>query len=162
MRRVLALLALASAGCTLDALPCADITCDLANYPGPSADVVLARDELGVVHVRATTDADVFFGAGYAQARDRLFQMDWNRRQALGRHAEVLGEGSVFGDRLVRIVGVAASGRAATEQIRAEAPDDYALLVAWTAGVNAYVEEVLSGAAPLPLGFSELGYLPER
>src|SRR5690606_910414 len=76
--------------------------------------------------------------------------------------AEVLGEGSVFGDRLVRIVGVAASGRAATEQIRAEAPDDYALLVAWTAGVNAYVEEVLSGAAPLPLGFSELGYLPER
>jgi penicillin G amidase len=157
----LAILALSTAGCTLDPLPCGDAACDLASYPGPDADVVLARDGLGVVHVSAASDPDAFFGDGYAQARDRLFQMDLTRRQALGRRAEVFGEEAVFGDRLVRTAGVRVSGRAAAEQIRASHPDEHQLLVAWTAGVNAYIGEVLRGEAPLPIGFSELGFLPE-
>jgi penicillin G amidase len=155
-------LVLATSGCTLEPLPCADEACDLARYGGPEAPVSLARDELGVVHVRGESDSDAFYGAGYAQARDRLFQMDLVRRQALGRSAEVLGPGSVFADRLVRTVGVPTSGRAASEALRADNPADHALLVAWTAGVNAFIDEVLRGAAPLPRGFSELGYQPER
>src|SRR4051812_44381209 len=58
----------------------------------PSADVELVIDDLGVTHVYAEDDADAFYGAGYAMARDRLFQMELNRRHARGTTAEVFGE----------------------------------------------------------------------
>jgi acyl-homoserine lactone acylase PvdQ len=50
----------------------------------PSEPVELIVDELGISHVYAKNDADAFYGAGYAMARDRLFHMELNRRQALG------------------------------------------------------------------------------
>ena len=40
---------------------------------------------------RPSDDADLFFGFGYAMAQDRLFQLDYLRRKARGRLAEVLG-----------------------------------------------------------------------
>ena len=47
--------------------------------------VVIYRDNYGVPHVRAATEAGVFFGQGFAAAEDRLFQMETFRRAALGR-----------------------------------------------------------------------------
>ena len=39
-------------------------------------------DRYGVPHVHADSDADLFFGFGYATAQDRLFQLDYLRRKA--------------------------------------------------------------------------------
>ncbi|MCZ7687568.1 MAG: penicillin acylase family protein [Sandaracinaceae bacterium] len=128
------------------------------------AEVEIIRDSLGVVHIRAESDEDLFYASGYMQAVDRLFQMDLTRRRALGRRAEVLGPSYVDDDTIVRVVGIERWAREAARELRAERPDDYRLMVAWTAGVNARIEEVRSGAAPLPYGFGEdeLDYLPER
>ena len=64
-----------------------------------------------VPHVFAATDEDLFFGYGYAQAQDRLFQMDLRRRRAHGRLAEVLGKEGIEPDVLARTVDL--SGLAA-------------------------------------------------
>lgn len=155
------LLATLTSACSLEPYPCREC---VEPFDGLSADVSLKRDALGVVHVYGQNDADVFYGAGYAQARDRLFQMDMMRRQALGRRAEVLGPDRRFDDELVRIVGIPTWGRQAAEALKQSHPEDYRLLEAWTAGVNARIDEVREGSAPLPYGFGpdELDYLPER
>src|SRR6476659_2343129 len=55
-------------------------------------DVVEVRtDDLWVPHVYARHQDDLFFAQGYLTARDRLFQMDYNRHAAAGRLCELVG-----------------------------------------------------------------------
>lgn len=51
----------------------------------------IIRDDWGIPHIIADTDIAAFFGAGYASAEDRLFQMHRNRYAAQGRLAELMG-----------------------------------------------------------------------
>lgn len=134
-----------------------------ANPPGPLDDIELVTDKLGVTHVYAKSDRDALFGAGYAQARDRLFQMEIYRRRAQGRLAEAFGDVGLKDDRKARVMGFARLGLADAALIRAEAPDDAKLLEAWTAGVNARIDEIKQGKAPVPWGFrdTEFGFLPD-
>ncbi len=127
------------------------------------AEVELVRDSLGMVHVYGASDGDVIYASGYAQASDRLFSMDLARRRALGRRAEILGPGLVDDDTLVRTVGIERWAILSADRMRTEQPDDFALVEAWTAGVNARIEEVLAGTAPRPHGFGPEGldYDPE-
>src|SRR4051812_2526093 len=53
--------------------------------------VCIERDVRGIPHIIATNDRDLFFGFGYATAQDRLYQIDYLRRRALGRLSEILG-----------------------------------------------------------------------
>lgn len=128
---------------------------------GPSAPVQVYRDDLGIPHVFAETDADAFWASGYMQAVDRLGQMDLVRREALGRQAEVFGPRKVERDVLLRTMGIERLSVTAVEEARAERPAEHALLVAWTQGVNARIQEILDGDAPTPASFAELGYAPE-
>ncbi|MBK5292346.1 MAG: penicillin acylase family protein [Acidobacteriia bacterium] len=54
--------------------------------------VEILRDEYGVPHIFAATDAGVAFGSGYAQAEDRLEELMRNFRKAEGTMAEAFGE----------------------------------------------------------------------
>lgn len=130
----------------------------------PSAPVEILVDDGGVSHVYASDDRDAFFGAGYAQARDRLFQMDMARRRAHGRWAEVLGPDAVSDDELARAFAWARLGREVSAVTARDNPEEWGILTAWVGGVNTRIDEVLSGRAPLPYGFGpdELGFLPER
>ena len=56
-----------------------------------SQDVDIFRDELGIPHIRSSSADDLFYGYGYAMAQDRLWQMDYLRRKALGRLSQVIG-----------------------------------------------------------------------
>ena len=59
---------------------------------GPiSSAVTIHWDRWGVAHVRAGSDRDVFVGLGYAMAQDRLWQLDYMRRQARGQRAASKG-----------------------------------------------------------------------
>ena len=55
-------------------------------------DVTVIRDNWGVPHIYAETEADVAFALGYVHAQDRFFQMDMGRREVQGRLAEVLAD----------------------------------------------------------------------
>jgi penicillin amidase len=120
---------------------------------GLQSKVEIIRDRWGVPHIYASNLRDLFFASGYAQAQDRLWHMDFNRRLGSGRLSEVLGEPAVEVDRLIRRIGF----RRASERDWADALDrEKAMTESFSAGVNAYIE-----GSRLPLEFSILRYKPE-
>ena len=131
-------------------------------FPGLTAPLEIIRDDSGVVHVEGETDADVYYGSGYMQAFDRLLQMELVRRRALGTRAEVLGARFADDDELVRRVDIARWGATNAAALLREDPAQFALLVAWCAGVNARIREIAEGVAPMPPELSELGIMPRE
>ena len=74
-------------------------TLNLAGLDGP---VTVYRDRSGIPHVQASSLHDAFFAQGFVTAQDRLWHMDWDRRRALGRWAEIAGPSGVEQDKLMR------------------------------------------------------------
>ncbi|GHE57313.1 hypothetical protein GCM10017771_80100 [Streptomyces capitiformicae] len=64
------------------------------------------RDERGIPFVSAAEERDLYFAVGYAQATDRLWQMDALRRRARGRLAEIFGAAVVDEDVRARKLGI--------------------------------------------------------
>ncbi len=112
--------------------------------PGLHAPLTVHRDRCGVAHVGATDEHDAWFGQGFVSAQDRLWQMEYDRRRAAGRWAEVAGRGAVAGDALTRRLQLAGAARADVAAMPAETR---AVFQAYAAGVNAY----LQSGPPLPL-----------
>ena len=110
---------------------------------GVEAPVEIVRDTHAVPHVFGTSDADVYFGLGFAHAQDRLWQMTTARRTAQGRLSEVFGERTVRIDELMRRLDVAGLAAASLEVQDAET---VAMLEAYSAGVNAWLGLVNEGA----------------
>lgn len=131
----------------------------------PTGPVELRVDTDGITHVYGATDADAMFGAGYAMARDRLFQMEINRRRAQGRMSELFGAARRKDDEGARAFDFARLGAADVARARRERPEDAALLDAWCAGVNRRIAEVRAGTAPRPYGLGtgpeELDFVPD-
>ncbi len=112
------------------------------------APIEIVIDDLGVPHVYADTDEDLFHGYGYQLATDRLLQLEMWRRFALGRRAEILGadfKGS-FGatalhdDKLVRLFDLPRWGKLDAQRMREEYPERWRLVQAWRAGINRRIE----------------------
>ena len=122
---------------------------------GPAAPVDIARDNSGIVTIRAGSEADAAFAMGYAHAQDRLFQMDLTRRLAAGRLSEIVGPATLPTDRFMRRLGLY---RVAQENYEHLPTDVQKLFQAYAAGVNAYIAH--SGNL-LPPEFLLLGYRPE-
>src|SRR3954451_17937683 len=64
----------------------------------PQSGVRIYRDAFGVPLVYGDNGYDVWFGAGYAAATDRLFEIDAVRRTARGTLAELAGPSDVPAD----------------------------------------------------------------
>ncbi len=109
-----------------------------------AGEVTIVRDVYGIPHVRGETAAAAWFGMGYACARDRMFQMDYDRRRACGRWAEIAGPSAVSADILARRLGLAA---AAQRDVAAMSPLLSAAFAAYADGVN---QALRDGASPLP------------
>ena len=83
-----------------------------AQVKGLLGNVDIWRDAWGIPHVRGGTYQDAFAGLGFAQAQDRLWQMEALLRRGTGRYAEWLGARAVAGDVIARQMnGEAASRR---------------------------------------------------
>ena len=123
---------------------------------GPvGAAVEIQRDASGLPHIYAQNESDLFVGYGYAMAQDRLFQMDFLRRRALGRLAEILGPEAFDYDVLVRTVGLHRIAADETARLPAETASRYE---AFATGVNAFIDECRD--LP-PIEFDLLDYRPE-
>jgi len=113
--------------------------------------VAIDRDEWGVPHIFAKTDEDLFLAFGFAMAQDRLFQLDYLRRKAHGRLAEVLGEDGLSTDVIARTVGFTHIA----EQEWAQSPAETRILMQrFSDGINAHIETV----STLPIEFGLLDY----
>ncbi len=76
------------------------------NLPGtsesPRAGVSIRRDTFGVPAVYGDSDVDAWWGAGYAVAQDRLFELEAFRHATQGRLSELTGKGSLEDDLIAR------------------------------------------------------------
>lgn len=109
----------------------------------------ILRDELGVPHGYADDEDEAFFTQGWVHAEDRLWQMEYDRRRAQGRMAEVVGASAVAADVFYRRVDLPVFVRADVAALR---DDTVAMLEAYARGVNAWVD-----AHPLPREFDVAG-----
>jgi penicillin amidase len=120
--------------------------------PGLQHNVTLVRDAFGVPHITASSDRDVYFMMGYTHAQDRLFQIDFARRQGSGTLAELMGAGPndiILGsDVEMRFIGVR---RSAERSLNAYQPETAALIQAYSDGVNAWID-----GNPLPPEYAAL------
>lgn len=153
------LLTLALVGCSDPAVT----KNDPIPLPHPNAGVEVIIDDMGVAHVYAESDEDAFFGAGYAMATDRLFQMELFRRRARGTRAELLGADFVADDIGARTFNFVKLGKADESRVRSENPEHAKLIDAWTAGINRRIGELANGVVPRPYGLreSEFNFIPE-
>ncbi|WP_303810703.1 penicillin acylase family protein [Sandarakinorhabdus limnophila] len=127
--------------------------------PGLTAPGEIIIDRAGIPHIYAANARDGFFLQGYAVARDRLWQIDLWRKRGLGRLSASFGAQFVAQDRAARLLlyrgEMAAEWAAYPSQAKV-----------WTegfaAGINAYVADVETGRAPLPIEFSATNTRPER
>jgi penicillin amidase len=121
--------------------------------------VSVLRDAWGVPHVTGNDLHDVIFAQGYVTAQDRLFQLEFNRRVAQGRLAELFGPGPdrslVDADAFLRTLGMYSAAQtelaALDDSLRAE-------LQAYADGINAFVN---GHKGSLPLEFTVLGVTPD-
>jgi penicillin G amidase len=114
-------------------------------------------DRWGIAHMYAGTVYDAFVVQGFMAARDRLWQMDLWRKRGLGEMAKDFGPAWVDSDRMAR--AVLYRGDMYREWL-AYGSDAKRVAEAFTAGVNAYVNQVQAKPELLPMEFRLLGYQP--
>ena len=109
------------------------------NVPGLTGEARLVRDQNAVLHISGTTDADVFFGLGYAHAQDRLWQMVMLRRTVQGRLSEVFGTQTVDVDKVLRRFDLYGQAR---DSVNVQDAWTQEALRAYSRGVNARLNEI--------------------
>ncbi|MGD2102498.1 MAG: penicillin acylase family protein, partial [Acidimicrobiia bacterium] len=129
---------------------------------GLHAPVEVLRDSLGVPHIYADNQHDLFFAQGYTHAQDRFWQMDFWRHIGAGRLSEMFGESQVDTDRFLRSLGFEALANEEWQDVSARSRE---ILESYAQGVNAYLADRAPAAisleyAVLPLQSS--GYRIEQ
>jgi penicillin amidase len=104
--------------------------------PGLQQTVEVYRDSLGIPHLYAANEHDLFFAQGFVHAQDRFWQMEFWRRIGSGRLSEILGPSALEKDRFIRTVGW---HRTAQEELETMTGEERDALQAYADGVNAYV-----------------------
>lgn len=98
--------------------------------------IEIIRDDYGVPHVYAKTDADAVFGMLYAQCEDDFNRVEQNYLWAIGRLAEVEGPSALYSDVRARLFMTKEEAVQAYEQ----APEWLKkLCLAFADGVNYYL-----------------------
>ena len=109
---------------------------DQARWAQHAAAVTITRDTWGIPHVRGKTDADVVFGAMYAQAEDDFNRVEANFITSQGRTAEAEGERAIYSDLRMKLFIDPDSMKA----IYGKSPAWLqTLMVAWADGLNFYL-----------------------
>jgi len=107
------------------------------SLPALHAPVVIHRDTWGIAHVQASDEHDSWVAMGFACAEDRFWQMEYDRRRATGRWAEVVGRPALAADVLARRLGLAGAARA---DVEAMTEGTLQAFTAYARGVNAFLE----------------------
>ncbi len=114
---------------------------------GPAS---IVFDQFRVPTIIAETEHDAIYLQGYVHAKDRLFQMDFQRHLYSGKVSELTGSAGIPTDVQLRTFGLR---RAAEASLAVQTPEVIAWLEAYSEGVNAFLANT---ALPLPLEYSLL------
>jgi len=130
-----------------------------ASIPGLSAAVDVLYDAWDVPHVTCAQTADCLAAQGYLHARDRLFQMDFLRRVAVGRLAELIGPQGLSQDVQLRTLFTTRAGERLQDALfRNMDPATKVQVTSYVAGINAYLAQLKAGRGTLPGEYAQLPY----
>jgi penicillin amidase len=121
---------------------------------GVGGSVRIERGADTVPRITAASDADAYFALGYVHARDRLWQMEYQKLIGQGRLSELRGAATLALDQYIRTLGLS---RAAGQALAQLTPRSRELLDAYVRGVNAWIGE----SHPLPPEYYVNGRRPE-
>lgn len=110
-------------------------------------------DDLGIPHVEVNSDELFYYCFGFYHGADRAWEMDYFRRAAQGKNAEVLGYSQLKSDLMMRLLDLPAL---ASKIMAAFPPEKKQILEWYSQGVNAGF--VLGKASP---EFADIGIDPE-
>ena len=138
-------------------MPVSDGRLEVAGLAG---EVSIERDANGIPTLRAASRDAALFGLGFVHAQDRLWQLETHRRIGAGRLSEAFGPGALDNDKFLRALGVR---RAAAAQWAALGTDARGAVLAYTAGINAFLADHLRARPPefLILGLQPEPWTPE-
>src|SRR4051794_20261144 len=132
----------------------------------PRGGVTITRDALNVPHVKGVTRADSLWGAGYAQAEDRLFEMDVLRHLGRADGTEFVGPSFQASDRAIylqsdyseaeftkMIDDLPARYGPLGERTKQDATD-------FSAGITAYIQNSRTDPSLLPSEYAALHSTP--
>ncbi|MGD9904355.1 MAG: penicillin acylase family protein [Vicinamibacterales bacterium] len=139
-RRVaIALLVVATAAglaCKSAPPPAPPLSPEVAALQARAQGVTITRDDWGIPHITAKTDADAVFGLMYAQAEDDFNRVETNFINAMGRLAEAEGEKEIYRDLRMKLFIDPVELRAQYEKAPAWLQ---ALMSGWADGLNYYL-----------------------
>lgn len=115
-------------------------------------------DSASIPHIVAKNDTDLYFAQGYITASQRLWQMEFQTMAAAGRLSEIIGKDALAYDRAQRRKGLSFGAQNSLKEME-KSPEIYALMQAYSDGVNAYVASL--SYKEYPLEYKLLDYQPE-
>jgi penicillin amidase len=128
-------------------------------FPQLKGKVNVYLDDRLVPHVFAEKENDVYFVQGYIHAKFRLWQMELQTLAAAGRASEIIGDKALAHDREFRRLGMVYAAEISEKEVEKD-PVIKAECDAYTAGVNAYIDNLTE--SQLPIEYKLLGYKPEH
>ncbi len=128
-------------------------------FPQLAGKVDVYLDDRLVPHIFAEQENDAYFIQGFLHAKFRLWQMELQTFAAGGRVSEILGEKGLEHDREFRRLGMVYAAEIALQEVDKD-PVIKAIYDAYTAGVNAYINNLTESS--LPLEYKLIGYKPEK
>ena len=139
--------------------PVTDATETSLEILGLQDEVSIRYDELGIPHIFANNNHDLYLAQGYVTAKDRLWQMEFQTHFAAGRLTEVVGKKALEQDRFQRRMG---SVYGAENSLKGmfDDPNGKIALEAYSEGVNAYINQLKP--REYPVEYKLLGYAPEK
>lgn len=100
--------------------------------------IKIYRNSYGIPHIIAQNEFDAFFAAGYCQAQDRLWQMDYLRRIASGRVSEIFGKDAVVFDKFAKVMGFRKTAESIYNSMDLKSRE---ILKKYSEGVNLYIDK---------------------
>ncbi|MCI4434716.1 MAG: penicillin acylase family protein [Thermoplasmata archaeon] len=132
-------------------------TSNTIRIPGLINNVTIKIDSSGMAHIFASNDHDLFFAEGYYQASNRLFQMEMQALAASGNLSKYLGPSYVGSDNAMRYLGLPYNAYKLEQAYKENEPEYYDLVIAFSNGINAYINSTgtpfyfkLAGFSPFP------------
>ena len=101
--------------------------------------VEITRDRSSIPHIIGSNNNDIFFGLGFVHAQDRLWQMMLMKRTSQGKLSEIFGQKTVKTDILMRELGIYQSAK---KSLQIQDSDTLSALVAYSNGINRWIETV--------------------
>ena len=129
------------------------------NLPGLISEVEVMIDEMGVPHIFAQNDHDLYYAQGYFTAKDRLWQMEFQTHFAAGRISEIVGEKGLESDKYQRRMGSVYGAENAMKGM-ASNQKNRDVLQAYSDGVNAFIQSL--DPKDYPIEYKLLDYAPEE